>query len=97
MEANGGRAEFDGLNGIFDLEETTFGAEGVDATIVFGTGEIHYLDGSWFGCTTTTGGGGGNQSICGGNALDFMVADEGDGKSTMGIFMSERARPDDNG
>lgn len=37
------------------------------------------------------------QSICGGNALDFMVADEGDGKSTMGIFMSERARPDDNG
>ena len=26
------------------------------------------------------------QSICGGNALDFMVADEGDGKSTMGIL-----------
>jgi U3 small nucleolar RNA-associated protein 18 len=41
LEANGGRAEFDGLNGILDLEETTFGAEGVDASIVFGTGEIH--------------------------------------------------------
>ena len=43
MEANCRGAEFDGLNGIFDLEETTFGAEGVDASIVFGTGEIHSI------------------------------------------------------
>lgn len=32
-DADGGRAELDGLEGVFDLEKTTFGGEGVDPPI----------------------------------------------------------------
>ena len=32
-DADGSRAELDGFKGVFDLEETTFGGEGVDPPI----------------------------------------------------------------
>lgn len=35
-DANGRGAELDGLEGVFDLEETTFGGEGVDASVCGG-------------------------------------------------------------
>mmetsp|Transcript_32243 Transcript_32243/g.65579 ORF Transcript_32243/g.65579 Transcript_32243/m.65579 type:complete len:277 (-) Transcript_32243:37-867(-) len=41
LQAHGGGAEFDGFDGVFYLEEAAFGGEGVDASVVFGAGEIH--------------------------------------------------------
>ena len=38
LESYGGGAQFDGFDGVFDLEEAAFGGEGVDASVVFGAG-----------------------------------------------------------
>lgn len=38
LEADGRRAELDGLDGILDLEEAALRAEGVDSSVVFGSG-----------------------------------------------------------
>ena len=38
LEADGGGAQLDGLDGILDLEQAALGAEGVDSSVVFGSG-----------------------------------------------------------
>ena len=38
LEADGRRAELDRLDGILDLEEAALRAEGVDSSVVFGSG-----------------------------------------------------------
>jgi len=35
LDSDGCAAKLDGFEGVFDLEETAFGREGVDATIIF--------------------------------------------------------------
>lgn len=40
-DADGRGAKLDGLEGVFDLEETAFGGEGVDSPVVFGSCHKH--------------------------------------------------------
>lgn len=41
LQADCGGAEFDGFYGVFYLEEAAFGGEGVNSSVVFGSGQIH--------------------------------------------------------